>query len=212
MASDVCKHCTHAACLDVCPTGALFRTEFGTVVVQDDVCNGCGYCVAGLPLRGHRAPQRRRGPRADRQSHGISIKGAEGTGDTARVRTRTHRPTPRPTVRSRTSASPRSARSATTASAPGRPPRARRPAPRRRSSSATSTTCVPRRGTGSPTLHDARLQRGAALRRRRERRRRWHRLGRSCCSTSRRSTACRRTRGSPRPTCPTCSARPATRG
>ena len=45
MASDVCKHCTEAACLDVCPTGALFRTEFGTVVVQDDVCNGCGYCV-----------------------------------------------------------------------------------------------------------------------------------------------------------------------
>ncbi|MBW8732694.1 MAG: 4Fe-4S ferredoxin, partial [Terrabacter sp.] len=41
MASDVCKHCTHAACLDVCPTGSLFRTEFGTVVVQDDVCNGC---------------------------------------------------------------------------------------------------------------------------------------------------------------------------
>src|SRR5579875_243897 len=45
MASDVCKHCTDAACLDVCPTGALFRTEFGTVVVQEDVCNGCGYCV-----------------------------------------------------------------------------------------------------------------------------------------------------------------------
>jgi formate dehydrogenase iron-sulfur subunit len=42
MSSDVCKHCTHAACLDVCPTGALFRTEFGTVVVQEDVCNGCG--------------------------------------------------------------------------------------------------------------------------------------------------------------------------
>jgi formate dehydrogenase iron-sulfur subunit len=45
MSSDVCKHCTHAACLDVCPTGALFRTEFGTVVVQEDICNGCGYCV-----------------------------------------------------------------------------------------------------------------------------------------------------------------------
>ena len=50
MSSDVCKHCTHAGCLDVCPTGALFRTEFGTVVVQADVCNGCGTCVAGCPF------------------------------------------------------------------------------------------------------------------------------------------------------------------
>jgi formate dehydrogenase iron-sulfur subunit len=49
MSSDVCKHCTHAGCLDACPTGALFRTEFGTVVVQDDICNGCGYCVPSCP-------------------------------------------------------------------------------------------------------------------------------------------------------------------
>jgi formate dehydrogenase iron-sulfur subunit len=50
MASDVCKHCAHAACLDVCPTGALTRTEFGTVVVQSDVCNGCGYCIPACPF------------------------------------------------------------------------------------------------------------------------------------------------------------------
>jgi formate dehydrogenase iron-sulfur subunit len=50
MSSDVCKHCTEAACLDVCPTGALMRTEFGTVVVQDDVCNGCGYCIPACPF------------------------------------------------------------------------------------------------------------------------------------------------------------------
>jgi formate dehydrogenase iron-sulfur subunit len=49
MSSDVCKHCTTAGCLDVCPTGAIFKTEFETVVIQSDVCNGCGYCVVGCP-------------------------------------------------------------------------------------------------------------------------------------------------------------------
>jgi formate dehydrogenase iron-sulfur subunit len=48
--SDVCHHCTNAGCMDACPTGALIRTEFGTVVLQPDVCNGCGYCVPSCPF------------------------------------------------------------------------------------------------------------------------------------------------------------------
>jgi formate dehydrogenase iron-sulfur subunit len=48
--SDVCKHCTNAGCMDACPTGALIRTEFETVVVQQDVCNGCGFCVPACPF------------------------------------------------------------------------------------------------------------------------------------------------------------------
>jgi formate dehydrogenase iron-sulfur subunit len=48
--SDVCKHCTNAGCLDACPTGALIRTEYQTVVLQADVCNGCGYCVPACPF------------------------------------------------------------------------------------------------------------------------------------------------------------------
>jgi formate dehydrogenase iron-sulfur subunit len=50
MLSDVCKHCRRAGCLESCPTGAIIRTEFDTVYVQPDVCNGCGYCVVGCPF------------------------------------------------------------------------------------------------------------------------------------------------------------------
>ena len=50
MMSDVCKHCVHAPCLEVCPTGAIIRTEFDTVYIQEPACNGCRDCVAACPF------------------------------------------------------------------------------------------------------------------------------------------------------------------
>ena len=50
MMSDVCKHCVRAGCLEVCPTGAIIRTEFDTVVIQSDMCNGCRDCIGACPF------------------------------------------------------------------------------------------------------------------------------------------------------------------
>src|ERR1700752_305270 len=50
MYSDVCKHCKHASCMEVCPTHAIIRTEFDTVFIQQDACNGCRECIAACPF------------------------------------------------------------------------------------------------------------------------------------------------------------------
>ena len=48
--SDVCKHCVHAGCMEACPTGAIIGTEFDTVYIQQDICNGCAYSVPACPF------------------------------------------------------------------------------------------------------------------------------------------------------------------
>jgi formate dehydrogenase iron-sulfur subunit len=50
MMSDVCKHCVNAPCLEVCPTGAILRTEFDTVFINEPTCNGCRDCVSACPF------------------------------------------------------------------------------------------------------------------------------------------------------------------
>jgi formate dehydrogenase iron-sulfur subunit len=50
MMSDVCKHCANAPCLEVCPTGAILRTEFDTVYINEPACNGCRDCIAACPF------------------------------------------------------------------------------------------------------------------------------------------------------------------
>jgi formate dehydrogenase iron-sulfur subunit len=50
MLSDVCKHCEEAPCQVSCPTGALIYNEFGDVYLQNDICNGCGYCITACPF------------------------------------------------------------------------------------------------------------------------------------------------------------------
>lgn len=45
----LCMHCAVAPCLRACPTGATYRAEDGTVLVDREICIGCRACMQGCP-------------------------------------------------------------------------------------------------------------------------------------------------------------------
>ncbi|MBK8991793.1 MAG: 4Fe-4S dicluster domain-containing protein [Gammaproteobacteria bacterium] len=48
----LCNHCTHPACLDACPRGAIHkREEDGIVLVDQDRCHGYRFCVEACPYK-----------------------------------------------------------------------------------------------------------------------------------------------------------------
>ena len=70
MMSDVCKHCESAPCEHSCPTGAILYNQFGDVYVQNDICNGCGYCIAACPFG---VLSRADGPGQDGHAHKCTL-------------------------------------------------------------------------------------------------------------------------------------------
>lgn len=46
-----CMHCTEAACVKVCPSGALYKHPMGFTAWDEAKCNGCGYCTQACPFK-----------------------------------------------------------------------------------------------------------------------------------------------------------------
>ena len=45
----LCNQCENPPCVQVCPVGATYQTEDGVVLVDDDYCIGCRYCIQACP-------------------------------------------------------------------------------------------------------------------------------------------------------------------
>ncbi len=45
----LCNHCASPPCVQVCPVGATFSSRDGVVLVDDQYCIGCRYCIQACP-------------------------------------------------------------------------------------------------------------------------------------------------------------------
>ncbi len=48
--SRICRHCTDAPCVDMCPMGCIYRVKsVGLTLIDDTDCVACGACAAACP-------------------------------------------------------------------------------------------------------------------------------------------------------------------
>jgi tetrathionate reductase subunit B len=45
----LCNQCENPPCVQVCPVGATFKTEDGVILVDENRCIGCRYCIQACP-------------------------------------------------------------------------------------------------------------------------------------------------------------------
>ena len=46
---NLCRHCDDPPCVDACPDEAIVKRDDGLVVMDYEICTGCGICIDACP-------------------------------------------------------------------------------------------------------------------------------------------------------------------